>query len=88
MAKTHDLVVKVGSYVDRNGQEKNRWQNVGVVLEGKHGPYVLLNRWFNPAGVPCESDKDSIIVSMFSPREQDTSGGTPPPRNMDGDVPF
>jgi hypothetical protein len=59
MAKKYDLVVKVGSYVDRSGEEKNRYQNVGVVLDGKYGPYILLNRWFNPAGVPGDSDKDS-----------------------------
>jgi hypothetical protein len=88
MAKKYDLAVKVGSYVDRSGAEKSRWQNIGVVLDGKYGPYILLNRWFNPAGVPCESDKDSITVSMFSPREQNSSGSQELPRDMDGDVPF
>jgi len=67
--KKYDLVVKVGSYM-KNGEEKNRYQNVGVVLEGQHGPYILLNRYFNPAGVPCDTDKDSIIVSLFSPKPQ------------------
>jgi hypothetical protein len=44
MAKKYDLAVKVGSYVDRNGQEKNKWQNIGVVLDGQYGPYILLNQ--------------------------------------------
>lgn len=66
--KLYDLAVKVGSYVDNTGKEKNRYQNLGVVLEGKDGPFLLLNRYFNPAGVPCDPSKDSIIVSMFKPR--------------------
>lgn len=70
MAKKYDLAVKVGSYVDRDGKEKNRYQNVGVVLEGQYGPYILLNRWFNPAGVPADPNKDSIIVSLFKPRSE------------------
>lgn len=64
--KLYDAAVKVGSYVDNSGREKGRYQNVGVVLEGKYGPYLLMNRYFNPAGVPCNPDKDSIIVSLFS----------------------
>lgn len=66
MAKTHDLAVKVGTYTDQYGKEKNKYLNIGVVLDGQHGPYILLNRTFNPAGVPCDPSKDSIIVSMFS----------------------
>jgi len=69
--KLYDLAVKVGSYVDRDGKEKNRYQNLGVVLEGKDGPFLLLNRYFNPAGVPCDPSKDSILVSMFKPRSHD-----------------
>lgn len=68
MSKKYELAVKVGSYTDRNGQEKNRYQNIGVVMDKGNGPFLLLNRHFNPAGVPCDPQKDSIIVSMFKPR--------------------
>lgn len=59
--KKYDLVVKVGEY---NG--KGKYKNVGVMLEGERGPYILLDRTFNPAGVP--SDRESIVVSMFEPK--------------------
>lgn len=62
MVKTHDLAVKVGEYV-KDGQTKPRYENVGVILEGQHGPYILLKKTFNPAGVP--SDKEMISISMF-----------------------
>lgn len=84
MAKKYDLAVKVGSYTDRDGKEKNKWQNIGVVLDGKYGPYILLNRSFNPAGVPCDPSSDVISVSMFEPKgQQDNAFGDQEP-----DVPF
>ena len=83
--KLYDLAAKVGSYTNNSGQQKNRYQNIGVVLEGKDGPFLLLNRYFNPAGVPCDPSKDSIIVSMFSPQGQDDMRGR---AEEEGDVPF
>lgn len=85
MAKTHDLVVKVGTYM-KDGKEKNRYVNVGVVLEGQYGPYILLNRHFNPAGVPCDPNKDSVIVSMFS--DKPTTEGSLFSRSDNYDIPF
>ena len=70
MAKKYDLAVKVGSYTDRDGKEKNKWQNIGVILDGKYGMYMLLSRFFNPAGVPCDPNNDVITVSMFEPKGQ------------------
>lgn len=65
-----DLVVKTGSYTDRDGNEKARFENIGRLMEGKDGLYLLLKRTFNPAGVSVEPGRDSIIVSVFEPREQ------------------
>ena len=73
MAKKYDLVVKVGEYTDREGQTKARFKNVGVVMEGQNGPYVLLDRTFNPAGVSGNEGRESIIISMYEPR--DNAGG-------------
>ena len=60
--KTHDLAVKVGEY-EKDGQKKAKYENVGVVLEGQHGQYILLKKTFNPAGV--DSDGENIFISMF-----------------------
>lgn len=65
--KRYDLAVKVGTYT-KDGEQKNRYQNVGVIIDGPHGPYMLLNRYFNPAGVPGDADRDSVLISMFSPK--------------------
>ena len=70
MAKKYDLVVKTGEYTDRDGQTKARFKNVGVVMEGQNGPYILLDRTFNPAGVSGNEGRESIIISMYEPRDE------------------
>jgi hypothetical protein len=72
MAKKYDLAVKVGAY-EKNGETKNRYQNVGAVIEGDRGPYILLDRHFNPAGIANPDNRSNVIISMFEPR--DNSGG-------------
>ena len=40
--KTHDVVAVTGKYTDREGNEKNRYLNIGAVIHGKHGPMLKL----------------------------------------------
>jgi hypothetical protein len=61
--KLWDLVVKIG---EKDGKPIRK--NIGCILEGENGPYMLLERTFNPAGVLGE--KQSIMVSLFRPREE------------------
>ena len=70
--KLYDLAVKTGQYTTPSGESKAVWQNVGSVFEGNNGgQFILLARWFNPAGVPDLSGKggDSVILSCFEPRQ-------------------
>lgn len=71
--KTHNLAVKVGTY-QKDGQEKNRYINVGAVMsstdnDGNKSTFVLLDRTFNPAGVPNPENKDSVLVSVFEAKQ-------------------
>ena len=52
---------------------------MGVMMEGQNGPYILLNRTFNPAGVPGQADRESIIISMFEPRDDNARAPAPAP---------
>lgn len=74
MGKKYDLVVKVGEYTDGQGQTKGRFKNVGVMMDGDKGPYILLDRTFNPAGVGGNDGRESIIVSLYEPKQE---GGQP-----------
>ncbi|MGL4752418.1 MAG: hypothetical protein ACRCXB_08385 [Aeromonadaceae bacterium] len=69
--KIKDLAVKVGSYTDGQGQEKGRYQNVGSLMRSDDGnEFIVLHRWFNPAGVPNPENRDSVLISCFEPKQQ------------------
>ena len=66
MKKIKDLAVKVG--------EKN-WVNIGCIIEKDDGgKFMIMNRTFNPAGVPNPDNRDTLIVSMFDVKAKDESG--------------
>jgi hypothetical protein len=68
--KTHDLAVKTGEY-QKDGKAKARYLNVGMVMrKDDGGEIILLNRTFNPAGVPVEDGKDSIVISKFEVKDE------------------
>jgi hypothetical protein len=79
--KLYDLAVKTGSYRSNTGEEKNRYLNVGSILQmDDGGKMILLNRAFNPAGVPFREGSDQIIISMFPPKDESSpSYAAPPP---------
>lgn len=72
--KLYDLAVKTGEYTNQSGEKKGRWQNVGAVMANDDGgKFIMLSKWFNPAGVPDLSGKgaasESILLSMFEPKD-------------------
>lgn len=76
--KTHDLAVKVGEYTDSSGAKKGRWLNVGRVMASDDGGEVwLLDKTFNPAGVPDLNGKggDSVLLSKFPVRDRNQGPG-------------
>ena len=96
--KIKDLAVKVGTY-ESNGKTKNRYVNVGLVLQKDDGgEFILINRTFNPAGVPNPDGKDTVLISAFDPKDKDSGNhkgfdkqgdvAKPPDDGMDSDIPF
>lgn len=102
--KLYDLAVKTGEYKDSTGAAKGRWQNIGAVMQNDDGgKYIMLAKWFNPAGVPDLSGKgatsESILLSMFPPKDKDgqqtqqtqrapAAAQAPAQSDMDDDIPF
>lgn len=84
--KLYDLAVKTREYTGRDGQKKAVWQNVGVLMKSQDGrPYLLLERWFSPAGIPTRDGSSSIIISCFPPRKDNDERV---PEETTGDIPF
>ena len=94
--KVYDVAAKVGEYQTQDGKTKGRWQNVGAVMEGKDGgQYLMLAKWFNPAGVPDARGGESILLSLFPPRERgqqqtahQASQAAQAPKDFDDQIPF
>lgn len=74
--KIKDIAVKTSTYTDKNtGMEKGRYENVGVLMQGDDGnQFMIMNRTFNPAGVPVANGKDTIILSLFEPQNAHNQG--------------
>ncbi len=79
--KTHDLAVAVGRYTDRDGKERNRYENVGHVLTGDDGGKLYcVKRTFAPAGVPNPEGRDTVVLAVFEVREPGQQRDTAPAR--------
>ncbi len=89
MKKIYDLAVKVGSYTTSSGEEKGKYINVGAVLQKDDGgKFIVINRTFSPAGVPNPENKDTVIVSMFTPKQRDAAPQAPAPAAAPDENPF
>ena len=69
--KLYDVVVKTGEYQNAQGETKGRFENIGVMIKGDNGPYLMLKKTFNLAGVPDLKGKnsDTIIASLYEPKQ-------------------
>ena len=68
--RTKDLAVKVGTYQAKDGSTKNRYANVGTMMENEDGnKFLLIDPTFNFAGVRLEDGKDRVLVSLFDPKQ-------------------
>lgn len=68
------ICAKVGTYT-KEGQEKGRYVDIGVVLSNQNGEYILLDPTVNLAGVMMKqrlmSGKgDSVMCSIFDNSQQ------------------
>ena len=69
MRKIKELKVKTGEYKNAAGETKGRWEDVGAIMEGDNGKFIMLKRTFNPAGVPNPDNRDSVLISAFDPKD-------------------
>lgn len=103
--KIRDIVVKVSEYQDHNtGEMKGRYDNVGALFQSDSDGsfFIMLKRTFNPAGVPNPDNRDSVLLSCFVPKDQQSNDGNQANSNvgqryadqkgrqapLDDDVPF
>jgi hypothetical protein len=79
MAKRiYELAVKVGEY-QKDGETKGRFMSVGSVMQSDDGgQFIMLNRAFNPAGVPVKDPQsDSVLIGCYTPKPKPGAGSGP-----------
>jgi len=68
---TKKLVCKTGTFTDRGGNNKNRWTNIGVMMENDKGFYILLDATVSLSGILALQNqmtgesRGNIMVSVF-----------------------
>ena len=93
MIKKYDIVATVGTF-QKNGETKNRFKNVGAMMEKDGKPFLLLDRTFNLAGLPNPQGKDTVLLSLYEPKDKgsDYNQGLQQPNvgwpNLDDSIPF
>ena len=63
------LAVANGTY-QKDGQEKTRWVNVGVILEKDGKEFMLIDPTVNFAAFHREQGKDMVMVGIFEDQNQ------------------
>lgn len=93
--KKYDIVAVTGEYQTSDGQTKKRYQNVGAVFDKGNGPFIIMERWFNPAGLPNPDNRESVVLSLFEPRDRQQSAhnkakadGYQPQDDLEDEIPF
>lgn len=94
MAKlVKDALVKVGSYTDREGNEKSHLRNIGGLFEGDDGgQYLLIDPFVNLGAIQRPQGRDKVMVHLYDPRpkedrpaRQDAPRSRPP---VEDEIPF
>ena len=71
--KLYDLCVATREYF-REGSKKSVWENIGAIIAGDKNPFMMLKAHFNPAAITRKEGSECILVSMFAPKEKNSSG--------------
>ena len=83
---TKEITVITGQYTNKDGQQKNRYQRIGSVIETKNGPMLKIDV------IPLKDGGWDGWAYLNEPREEQQSRPQPQKRNsgfddMD-DAPF
>lgn len=89
-----NIVVKNGSYTDREGKEKGRYVTIGQVHKGDDGMYITLDAHVNLAAFPRKNGDTRVTASLYDPKERDEKPApqkqsrATPDDGFDSDIPW
>lgn len=88
--KMKRIVIKTGEY-QKDGETKGEYVNLGVMMDGDNGPYMLLDPTVNLAGCLTKQNMlnhqkgkktgSSVMVSVFDSDRNKSANNAPQPAN-------
>lgn len=69
MPIVYEVIATTGTYTNKNGEEKKRWQKIGVVMQGNKGLTLKME------SVPVGWDG---WATLAEPRRKDDDDSSPP----------
>ena len=76
------LVARIGTYTDKEGNEKGEYTKIGVILSNDSGEYALIDPTVNLAGVLMKQRSlnpqkagDSVMCGIYDDSQQRNTGG-------------
>lgn len=94
MARKYEVTAITGKYTDNSGQEKNRYQTIGAVIEGKNGLMLKLEAvpigWDGWAYLndPKPRDGQQAPQQQRQPQRQQANPDPGGFEGMDDSIPF
>lgn len=86
-----NLVIKTGSYENKQGETVGRYKTIGHLHSSDKGEYITLSADVNLAAFPRRDGDDRVFVSMYDPKEKDEKEAKKPAKKDEGfddDVPW
>jgi len=76
MSKVYDVVCSTGSYIGQDGQEKQRWMNIGAVFKNDQGRVSI-----KLDAIPVRTnEKGELWLSCFVPKPRKQPAQVQAPR--------
>lgn len=90
--KIGNIAAKVGTYTDREGNQKGEYENIGQLHEGKDGGYfILLNATALTMQLNMLTNKErkkSVMFSVFEDEKKERAPKQQEAPAPDEDLPF
>lgn len=74
MKKLYDIAAKAGTY-QKDGATKNRYVNIGAMMEGDNGPFLFLKAHVNLAAFTRKEGSEDVLCSLFQPKDAPAGDG-------------
>ncbi len=90
MRHVKNVVATVGKYIDKTGQEKNRYMTCGRMMERDDGSNAIVID-----SMPVGGSEWNGWFNLYEPSERDAQGGgaptqraSAPTQDLDDEIPF